>query len=289
MDLSDKLAGAAIALSLAVIIWEIIKFRREGAWVRVTLRPGLYDRNSLRTTGTRMSEESPVLARRGMRFDVEVAVIEVENRGRTPVTVRNVSLDLGRTRRWHTGRRTVSFRLIEFEGSQEKTRVRIDAFDSATFIFDACQAISVAVEENPAGVTIRASADIAGRRAVRSPRRRAWRFAKADRPWLYEIETFDLARQVYRFLIARCRGDHLAELRLPDFAMKVAEQVEAGSVPERDQLEALIRGDADDAFALRMATWALAEELAEPHGGQLDGSGITSRRLARELRSKGSN
>lgn len=281
MYLTDGLAIAALTVSLLLAVWEVMKFRREGAWVRVTLKPGLYDGSMLRTMNMRVPEDSELYGEKGMRFDLEVGIIEVENRGRTPVTVRGVTLEFER-QRWPRRKTSQSygFPFIEFQDAETKSRVRIDAFDSVTFIIDACHALP-AIKARKAEVAIKAVADVAGRKPVRSSRRTAWRFAEKDRPWLFEIGTFDLARQVYRSLAWRVRSDMSGTLMLPDFAMKVAEQVEAGSVPTQKELEKLVRGEDGDHINLRLATFDLARELLSPDGGILDGSGIARRRLAR--------
>lgn len=288
MDLTDSIAIAALTVSLMLAAWETIKFKREGAWVRVTLRPGTYDGTSLRTMTYRVPEDSPKFGDPGARFDIEVAVVEVENRGRTPVTVRSVTLEFGRRswrRPWRPVRQSLGFKPLPFEGAEEKTRVRIEAFDSATFIFDACHALPV-IKKRSARARVRAAADVAGGKAVLSPRAKAWKFDAEDRPWLFDIGTFDLARQIYRFLAWRVRGETGHELMLPDFAMKVAALVESGQMPTRTELKELVRGDQDDNFSLRMATFDLAPALADPLGGLLDGTGINDQRLARAVAKK---
>lgn len=281
MDLTDSLAIVALTVSSGLALWEVIKFRREGAWIRVTLSPGLYDDKMLRTMNMRVPEESELYGEKGLRFDIEVAIVEVENRGRTAVTIRGVSLEFQR-QRWprRRKRQSVGFPFIEFKDSSTSDRVRIEAFDSATFIIDACQALP-AITGRGATADVRALVDIAGRKPARSPRRSAWHFEEGERPWLFDIGTFDLSRQIYRFLAWRVRADVGSKLALPDFAMKVAALVEGGTTPNRDELEEVVRGAADDYFPLRMATFELAAALQDSSGGLLDGTGIGRRRLAR--------
>lgn len=275
-----------MVVSLAVAAWNIIQFRREGARVRVEIKPGLFDRNSLVTVDTYSRDRSPgrPSPHPRERFDVEVAVIRVENRGRTPVTVRGPALDLGRVRWWKPGRHLMTFGFLKFDGHEVKARSRLEPYDDATFLVDMSHALWSIGKDVEGGLTVRASVEVAGMRTKRSSFRRRWRLL-AGSGSLWAGETFDLAREVYRFLAWRARGDDAATLMLPEIAMRIAEHVEGGGDATAPQLGELVRSTLDavngaEPFPVAVWGYELAAEFARP-GGRFDGSSARQRRYAR--------
>jgi hypothetical protein len=279
-------ALAALVVSLAVAAWNVIQFRREGVRVKVKIQPGLFDRNSLVTVDTYCGDRNPdkLSPRPRGRFDVEVAVIRVENRGRTPVTVRGPALDLGRVTWWKPGRHVMTFRPLKFGGHRVKPKTRLEPYDDATFLVDMSHALWAIGKDLDGDLALRASVGVAGGRTKRSSFRRRWRLP-AGSSSLWPGETFDLAREVYRFLAWRARGDDTATLMLPEIAMRIAEHVEGGGEATAQQLDELVKRTLEGVnnarpFAAALWGYDLAAEFARP-GGRFDGSSAHQRRYAR--------
>lgn len=281
----DPAALAALGLSLALLAWEIWKFAREGGRARVRLVRGIFDDDMLLASKIPANEEQ-LLGQVG-RFSYEVAIIEITNPGRTPMTVEQVSLDYGpySWKPWKKGRKTASFYPVRFNASMKETRTRIDGLDSATCIFDASHALQRLLRKHGSKkLRVRAEVRVAGRRPRRSSRRSAWVYKPGDRPWVFGRSTFDLSREIYRLLAWRARDKHGVNPLLSDFAMSAAELVESGKTPTMEELRELIPDvQGDLGRQVRTVVYDLAEELASPAGGLLDDSGFAAdaRRMAR--------
>ena len=85
-------AQIALVLSSALAVWELAKYLLEGGRVRVRLRPGRLEEYALSEAKTWQSLEKSTEGQGG--WPVEVAILDVDNLGRTPVTISNPSLDL---------------------------------------------------------------------------------------------------------------------------------------------------------------------------------------------------
>lgn len=292
---SEELAVAALGVSVLALVvsafvalWNIVQFIREGARVRVTINPGLYDTDSLITVGKYSAEKHPHgrSIKRPSRFYIEVAVIKVENRGRTPVTLQNVCLDLGRHTLLKPGRRTMTCGYLEFDGYVTEKRIRLEPYDSHSFIIDMSHAFEVIRSHawnNKA--RLRASVDVGGKGAVRSPLLRRWRLA-TNRTSLWTEDTFDLAREVYKLLAWRARGNSIATLMLPEISMSIAEHAESGGEVSADAIRGVIDRKlshlgTNDSLVFA-GTWAfdLAAEFKR-RDGRFDGSSAKETRPAR--------
>ncbi len=102
------------------------------------------------------------------KWPIEVAVIEIENKGRLAVTISECSLDLGRMRWWSPGRRTISPRPQFATGSTTDMTVRLEPFDMALYVFDVWQVLAPSYgKASPRPLRLRASVRVAGRRRYR--------------------------------------------------------------------------------------------------------------------------
>lgn len=106
---------------------------------------------------------------------VDVAVIEIVNIGRAPISLSSISLDVGADPRWRLRRRhTVGMVPIAVHGGlADITEVRLEAAQSAFAILDLWTAVESARKMRQR-VHVRASVLPAGRRAKRSPWRHRW-------------------------------------------------------------------------------------------------------------------
>jgi hypothetical protein len=91
-------------LVLRLAVWELAKYLLEGGRIRVRPRPGGLEEHGLSEAKTWQLLEKSTEGQGG--WPVEVAILDVENLGRTPVTISNPSLDLAR-RRWQRRKRRV--------------------------------------------------------------------------------------------------------------------------------------------------------------------------------------
>jgi hypothetical protein len=71
----------------------------------------------------------------------EVAIVEVENPGRTAVTCSDIGLDLGRVHWWQRWRHTVTPSYLPYNDAKTEGTVRLEPFDRAFFIIDIWQVL----------------------------------------------------------------------------------------------------------------------------------------------------
>ena len=132
-------AQIALVLSSALAVWELAKYLLEGGRIRVRLRPGGLEEHGLSEAKTWQLLEKSTEGQGG--WPVEVAILDVENLGRTPVTISNPSLDLARRRWQRRKRRSVGPMLLKAPHAVTQQRVRLEPFDSARFVFDIWQVL----------------------------------------------------------------------------------------------------------------------------------------------------
>jgi hypothetical protein len=149
----------------------------------VTLHPGLW-----RAPGTLQRGEQPERVHHPARGLVdadapwaEMALVHVTNIGRTPTSVSDIGLDLGRARWWRPWRRTtITGRPIAVaEGVAAGPVVRLEPGEQVA-VFLAMWAPADLRRYADGRVTVRATARPAGHRAELSPRRDRWK-ARTDR------------------------------------------------------------------------------------------------------------
>ncbi|MFC7280018.1 hypothetical protein ACFQS1_39180 [Paractinoplanes rhizophilus] len=293
----EDLALPAFALSVVVAAWNLLKFKYDGARVRVTLKPGTFDGQALAAMNTYSSNRGPdAIDNRGLRFNIEVALVEIENYGRTAVTLRNVGLDLGRTRWWRFGCQTITLPYINFDGCEVSNKARLEPYDNVQYLVNASHALRLARERGRGKtINIRATAQVVGRRATRSSWRRRWRLARSAPPRLWPGDGFDLAREIYRLLYSRLPAtDSKIALMLPELSMVIAEWIEAGNKATREAIGSIIddrlkRWSIDEPIVTTFWAHELATEFDRVEACLLDGSSFKRRRLAREaaIRARG--
>jgi hypothetical protein len=168
----------ALGISVAVAVWNILQYRLAGGRVRVTLLAGLWDDYSL-AAGRDWPGLIAAFGDRG-GWTVETAVIDIENTGRTAVTIAAPALDFGRSPRWRGKRRSVTPRPLEAPGAVGSATHRLEPFDSVRYVYDLWQVMDDSpfgrADRPPRPLRVRAAVKVAGkRRLCRSPWRRGWR------------------------------------------------------------------------------------------------------------------
>jgi hypothetical protein len=173
-------AKLALVISVAVALWELVKYLLEGGRVRVRTNAALVDDYRIRqSTRSWSTLESAVVKEDG--WYMEAVEVEIENVNRSAVTLSDVNLDFGRSGRFRLGRHSIGPAPMKFgQGSTDST-VRLEPFDLVTYVFDAWSAIDAARESRsklgmPPVRRMRASVRVAGKRwRTRSPWRKSWR------------------------------------------------------------------------------------------------------------------
>jgi len=236
-------AGLALAISVAVALWQFVKYLLEGGRVRVRMHAGLLSDHLLRQS----TRSWTTLVQRASKLGgwyAEVAVIEVENPGRTAVTISDVSLDLGRLQWFKLGRRTVSPRHLKAPGATTEATVRLEPFDRAIFVFDVWQVLQQAdpeAEPIRRPLKLRASVRIAGRRGRRrSPWRRGWIVKPGQVSFMFdEVEIGMAAYQAMWRQLGN--ASDLSTMSIVSVALAVRKRFpRTGSAPTADQLEELL-------------------------------------------------
>lgn len=103
----QTVAWLALLISVCLTLWQVARYLLDGALVRVSLQPGLLtDYRLVRLESWAHVNGLPPKERWG--WPVEVAVVKIENWGRTAVTVSMPGLDFGREGFRLAWRRTVA-------------------------------------------------------------------------------------------------------------------------------------------------------------------------------------
>lgn len=186
LDPSLVIACAALAVSALVALWNVLAWVHSGGRVALGLRRGLLTYMGGLASGPFNTYDrwAELADFRSDELHREVAIISVENRGRTAVTVFEPAMDLGL--QWSKGRyrpfrRTMSPRLVtDYSDAVAESKIRLEPFDIATFIFDVGLVLEslpdVLRHERNKSVRLRGSIRVAGKRlARRSSRRTAFR------------------------------------------------------------------------------------------------------------------
>ena len=265
-------AVLALVISVAVAVWEIAKYRLEGGRVRVRMRAGLLNDYSLAQDTRSWTSLAEQASRRG-GWNTEVAVVEVENPGRTAVTISEVSLDFGRIRWFRLGRHTVSPRHLNAVGATSDTTVRLESFDRAMFVFDVWQVLQP-IQRDPDSIgrptRIRASVRVAGRRGRR---RSSW--AKG---WMVRLgqvsfigDSVEIGIAAYQAMSRRVLDAGGTNAISVPVALAVRERFPmTGPAPTREQVQELIQQnnyiDVEPALAALIA-FDVAQDLVHhyPH------------------------
>ncbi|TFV67219.1 UNVERIFIED_ORG: hypothetical protein E4P37_03415 [Bacillus sp. AZ43] len=271
-------AGLALVISVLVALWNLVKYLLEGGRVRVTMSPGLQDEYSLAQAGSWSSLRDRSAHRGG--WTVEVAVIKVENIGRTAVTISDVSLAL-RAQPWWRQRNKPWWRPKRYTivpiarqapggASLDPTR-RLEPFDSATFVYDVWHALDSKSRhpESPARpFAIRASIRVAGKRWARhSPWRRRWRVTAGQVAFI--PERAEIGMLAYRIMSRYARGDMYAEMACIPTAIDVrAEFPLTGPAPTRQVLAQIVERHyfGEEKSAAQIIAFHMSQDLRRLYG-----------------------
>jgi hypothetical protein len=237
-------AEIALAISIAVALWQFVKYVLEGGRIRLEIRPGVVSCGGALLTGpwagwTKLGVER--LGPRG-RYNIEVAVITVANLGRTAVTVSDVGLDFGRSHWWTRHRHSISGQPVPFEGLASTSRTaRLDPFDERTYLFEVWSLINAAREGRTGkALRVRASVRVAGKRLRRrSSRRRGWRVVE-EQDSLIRGHTQTQAETIYRIAWRHLRQDGGPDVYASVVAAVVEELLEENPKPTKDELTKVV-------------------------------------------------
>ena len=183
------LSGLAIFVSFIALAWQVRAFLLTGARVHLRLTaavwyPGFMIRQGESRSGAMPPSDQPEYGNVG----VECAVLTVENRGRTAVTVSSAGLAYRgeRTRRYGLRRslrrqlHTLSPRMFasrELGNETSAKPIRIEPYSSVQYLLDVHTAIAAAREYRTGRLRLRGHVDQAGRRR-NVVSRRAWSIPK---------------------------------------------------------------------------------------------------------------
>lgn len=178
------IALVAIAISIVGLIWQLALYRLSGARIRVELTLAVMTHRGTILKGSRgrwpkrLPDEPEV--HEGDLW-AELAQISVANIGRTVVWASEIGLDFGSEARLKRRRRlTLSLRPIGVGGGLTgNAPVRLEPGQSVFMFVPIVQSMSWAQgHRRHRRLTVRGTATLAGRRAKRSPWRRACRVRK---------------------------------------------------------------------------------------------------------------
>lgn len=267
------IAALALGVSVAVAVWQFTQYLLEGARVRVRLRPGLLDDFSLRQSVRKWSTMSDYAERSG-RWHLEVAIMEIENISRFPLTMSDPSLDLGRSR-WHRlGRRTIGPRPLDAPDATKERTVRLEPFDRCLYVFDVWRVIVSVSEDNEMPMRIpgavRGSVRVAGRRGrMRSPWLWRWPVQEGQVTFLRNQPTLELVawRALFRHL-PRSKEDGSSLISEVMVARTLASEFPlSGTAPTRHDVARVLSDstpwdEEDEALGGPMAAYRVANEVA---------------------------
>lgn len=234
-------AEVALAVSLATAGWQLLRYTLEGGRVRVRMLPGLHDDYALVSADSWESLGKTSEERGG--WTVEVAILEIENKGRTAVTVSNPSMDLGRTNLRRFDRHTIIPQPVKSGAASVERAVRLDPFDSAFFVFDVWQVLAaIGPELRSRPLRLRGSIRVAGKRFVKRSR---WRKGWTVRPnqLAFISSGCEIGLAAYRSMWRQTHGGMMADMRIS--CMNIASVVRdrfagASRAPSMEEIEEII-------------------------------------------------
>jgi hypothetical protein len=234
-------ARLALAVSLAVACWQVLRYLLEGGRVRVRLSPGLLTEWQLGTADTWRSLERATAKEGG--WPVEVAVVDIENLGRQAVTIAEISLDFRSPPWWRPRpKRTVCPRALPAPDASTARRVRLEPFDTVRCVYDIWGVLGSAVSKEPLPrpSRIRAAARIAGKRRLRrSPWRQGWRAVNGQVAFVPGPVEIGLA--TYRSLWRWTHDNEgMRTIAIPVALAVRKEFPPGGTAPTKEQLQKII-------------------------------------------------
>lgn len=261
----DPLALAAFIVSICSasvtllgLVWQLTLYRLQGARLKVEIAfcylTDLGMTITLRGPGHRRAPTFAKLRERhnGLYYGIEYGLVRVTNIGRTPVSVENISFDLGRTKWWRLWRNTIIPATFQDPDSDVETKFdsrvpqRIEAGANVTAAYHLWPALAGSQNRAHRGnrkLVVRGSATAVGRSATRSSRRLAWRFPPGTTSWFTDMRPPPPELRVYRRLWLDRGGDHVGGIPLL-FHREITELL-AGGASVEDLKEFLDQHDPD--------------------------------------------
>ncbi|MCS3876845.1 hypothetical protein M2359_000474 [Gordonia amarae] len=179
------------------MFWQFTLYRLSGARLRVqTVLEFHNEYGHVQTvTGTRrMTWDDFIAGHPGepTRLGIEVVRVRVTNVGRSPVSVDNIALDIGRSSRLRRGRSSVvpwSFRNIDASEPElnkpTSGPTRLEAGSTTSRVYHLWPLVEYHADRD-GEIVIRGTATAAGRRPTLSRRKFAWRFTTGDESWFLD-------------------------------------------------------------------------------------------------------
>ncbi len=169
----------SVTVALTGLAWQLTLYRLSGARLEVRLIPGVVTEVGHLARGPERGWRKavpPDLNIVGDRPWIDVAIIQVINIGRAPVSVSELGLDFGHIPWWQPwSRHTITGRPVAIhEGIKQALEVRLEPGQSATVINDCWPLIEYGRRQDKR-LAVRGTALPAGRKRNRSRWRRRWR------------------------------------------------------------------------------------------------------------------
>jgi hypothetical protein len=225
-----------LVLAIAGLLWQVGQYVLLGARIRVELQPGRVDHSVFHTSNNLGGWAPDVLEQSYPAGQVEVARLVVVNRGRSPVTVENLSVNFRSEERSSTHRSgEVRGKAVPQFSSTIEQIVRIEAGDIAFVVFDLWSIVEVARQDLAGPLVLRGSARRVGRKATLSRKRHAWVIQPASLGLLADASTSGLARAYHELwgYIVRDGRDQ-AKATAAWFELRKALRVPSGAIDAED-------------------------------------------------------
>ncbi|MEZ0341532.1 hypothetical protein ACAG25_16290 [Mycobacterium sp. pV006] len=256
----DPLAIAALVVSICSatvtlfgLVWQLTLYKLQGSRLKVEIAFCYLTDFGMTVTLRGPGRRTPTFAdlrkrHDGLYYGIEYGLVRVTNIGRTPVSVENISFDLGRLKWWRLGRSTIipaSFQDPDTDtesnfDSQSPHRIEVGANVTAAYhLWPALAGSQTRAHRGNRNLVVRGSATAVGRKATRSSRRSAWRFPAGATSWFSDLTPPPPDLRVYRRLWLGQRVDHVGGMPLL-FHREITEMLAAGA-SDKDLKEFLDR------------------------------------------------
>lgn len=198
----------SVCVTLGGLVWQFALYKLSGARLKVQLvfiyldEAHVLSRNVTKKRQPWVDDDDVIKLG---EYGVEAAEVRVTNVGRSPISVDDISLDLGRPKRLSRYRRSVAFLRLHDEDSRTAELrdptdgpARLEPGDSASRVFHLWPYLNHHIDKMGGRINLRGTAHAVGRRSnTRSPRRFGWRFTSSDDTWFTNLEVTPELR-VYR-------------------------------------------------------------------------------------------
>ena len=185
-ELALLIAIGSALVAVGSLAWQIVLYRLAGPRLAVHLIPAVLDSEQTLVRGPEQGfgpsvpdEIVGVLS----EWTVDLAEIQVANIGRVPLSLSEISLDLGRQRRFGRQRYTVRGVPVVLHGGRKEETIRLEAGENASVLYDFWPLLKRVRDSGKKWISVRASVQPAGRQRKRS----SW-----FRRWVVEVESDSL-------------------------------------------------------------------------------------------------